>query len=93
MQLKILANKFVLALSVENMVLYNGSKLFLEISTPNHDAYRITCNNAHKKISEAFYKDCMNAIKEWFGGRNSFVLTLESYDVKLEKSSLSSHIE
>ena len=29
--------------NVDNIVLYNNSKTFLEISTPNHDAYRISC--------------------------------------------------
>lgn len=93
MQLQVLASKFVLALNVENIVLYNNSKTFLEISTPNHDAYRISCNSSNKNKTESFNKDCMNLIKEWFSGRDTFVLTLESYDVKLEKSSLSSHIE
>ena len=93
MRLNILASKFVLGLEVENIVLYNNGKTFLELSTTNHDAYRITCNNINKNQEEGFCKDCRNMIKEWFNGRGSFTLTLEAYDVKLEKSSISSHID
>lgn len=92
MKAKIIGNRFTCIADIENAVCIKENSPFLEVSTYNRDAYRFTLSeNGNKEVS-SFIRDCENFINNLLDDRRYVVLTLTDYQIKFEKSSLSSHI-
>ena len=92
MKAKIIGHKFTCIIDIENAVCIKESSQFLEVSANNGDAYRFTLSENGKNEVSSFIRDCENFINNLLDDRKYVVLTLTDYQIKFEKSSVSSHI-